>query len=130
MPTARILCLLVALLACAWFAIAIRDTQDVDRAAAILSAGSHPSAAAARRVNSLLGDATLLNPDRQVELLRGQLALARGHKRLAQEIFLRVTREEPQNVLAWSWLGRTARPGTRIETIAFAHFELLAPPVR
>jgi hypothetical protein len=124
------LLVLVALTACAWFAISIRDTRDIDRATAILGARSHPSAAAARRVSSLLGDATLLNPDRQVELLRGQLALARGQTRAAQRIFLRVTQEEPENLLAWSWLGRTAHPGTRLKLVAFAHFELLAPPIK
>lgn len=127
---ARVLFLLVALIACAWFAIGIRDAEDTDQAAAILSASGHPGPAAARRADSLLDAAGLLNPDRQIDLLRGQLALQIGHAAVARKIFLRVTREEPQNILAWSWLGRAAQPRSRLQTLAFFHVVALAPPIK
>jgi predicted Zn-dependent protease len=120
----------LALVACAWFAIGIRDAQDTDQATAILSASSHPAPAAARRVASLLDSAGLLNPDRQLDLLRGQLALQLGHAALARRIFARVTREEPQNIQAWDWLGRAAARGSRIQVLAFDHILLLAPPIK
>jgi hypothetical protein len=126
----RPLCVLIALCACAWFAIGIRDTQNTDQATAILSASPHLTPAAARRVDSLLNDAGLLNPDRQIQILRGQLALQAGHRALAQRILEGVVAAEPQNLVAWSWLRQAAPPGSRTAEAAYFHQLLLDPPVR
>jgi predicted Zn-dependent protease len=127
---ARPLCLVLALCACAWFAIGIRDTHYTNQAASILSVSSSLSPSAARHVDFLLDRAGLLNPDRQVTLLRGQLALARGQSAEAQRIFQGVVNEEPKNIVAWNWLRQAARPGSRVARLAFFHMLLLDPPIK
>lgn len=126
----RPLCVLLALCACAWYAIGIRDVQDTDQATAILSASAHLTPSAARRVDSLLNDAGLLNPDRQIQILRAQLALALGDRALAQRILRGVVAAEPQNLVAWSWLRQAAPARSRTAVAAFFHQLLLDPPVR
>jgi len=104
---ARLALLVLAIMGCAWFALGIRQAHDINRASAIMAAG-RPEPVRATRVKRLLNAAGQLNPDSQVDLLRGELALLEGNKVGAQRVFASVVRREPQNVVAWLWVVRAA----------------------
>lgn len=108
MGLARVTATAFALLLCAWFALGVRQAHDTVRAAAIVSSNRSLSAAEGARADSLLSAAGALNPDSQVDLLRGQVAMLRHDLPGAARVFETVVRREPQNVLAWLWLAKTA----------------------
>jgi predicted Zn-dependent protease len=95
------LVLVLALAACAWFVISIRQAHDTSRAQSILSTGTPLTAAQANRADSLLRAAAFLNPDRQVDILRAELVAERGNFREADRILFGVVRAEPMNINAW-----------------------------
>jgi hypothetical protein len=97
-----------ALLACAWFALAARQAHEINAASALLSGGGALSAAQAREADALLSSAATLNPDRQVDVLRAQVALARGDQRRARSILEPVVRQEPDNLSAWVQYARAS----------------------
>jgi predicted Zn-dependent protease len=66
------------------------------------------TAAQAARVGSLLDAAGMFNPDREVDLLRGQVLLGEGQRRPALRVFEGVTRDEPMNIEAWVLVAQTA----------------------
>ncbi len=98
---ARLLLLVVAVIACAWFAVGARQAINTDRASALISPGSRLGPRQAANASSLLDAARWLNPDREIDVLRSKLALEQGHPAEAQQILERVTRDEPQNLAAW-----------------------------
>lgn len=111
---ARVLVLVVAVAAAAWFALGIRQSTDTARATALITGPAPLSAADARRASTLLSDAATLNPDQTVGILRGQLALDLRHNAAAVRILLGVTRREPDNLAAWIQLAYAAgRAGDR-----------------
>jgi predicted Zn-dependent protease len=81
-------------------------------------------------VKALIDGGALLNPDKQVDLLRGRLALALGETRRAQAIFLKVSGQEPMDVRAWSLLGQAAGANRSLALLALARVRQLEPPVR
>jgi predicted Zn-dependent protease len=101
MSLARGSLLALALAACAWFVVGIRQAHDTAHANAIVSAETPPGPAAAARARSLLHAAGFLNPDQRVDLLRGQLALDQGDRPRALALFRDVARREPDNLQAW-----------------------------
>jgi hypothetical protein len=90
-----------AVLACAWFAVGIRQARNTDRATAALTSLPTVSAAKATQITSWLNAAAWLNPDRQVDVLRGKLALREHEARRAERVLLGVTSSEPMNLQAW-----------------------------
>lgn len=98
----------LCLVAAAWFGLGIRQAHDTARATAVISKGDPVTPAQARRVSSWLDAAGWLNPDRQVAILRGELAALVGQPRRAEQIFEQVTRAEPENLLAWLALAQAA----------------------
>jgi hypothetical protein len=124
----RALLALFAIMACAWFAIGVRQARDVDHATALLSAGSRISHRNAAQVASLLAGAQLLNPDQEVNVLRAQLADERGDRPLAERILRQVVAAEPTNAVAWVQLARSATNGATLRQ-AFARLSVLVPPV-
>jgi predicted Zn-dependent protease len=124
--------IILAVVVCAWFALGIRQTRDTARATAIIaSAGSAngPSAAQASQERSLLRAAGTLNPDKQLDVLRGQLALLRNDNRGAARILQGVVAQEPLNVEAWVYLARAAFKVNRHEFgIAAQRIAQLDPP--
>ncbi len=107
MVLARGAVLVFAVLACAWFALGIRQAHDTGRASSILQGPTRSlSAAHANQAASLLHDAAFLNPDVTVKLLRAQLAADRGNKSQAESIALSAALQEPDNVQAWFALAR------------------------
>ncbi len=122
---------ILAIVVCAWFALGIRQTRDTARATAIVSATQTPNAEQAARARSLLRSAGTLNPDRQLDVLRGQLALFRGENRSATRILEGVVHEEPQNVAAWVYLAQAAFNVDRREFgVAAKRITELDPPQR
>ncbi len=109
MRLARAAALVFAVIACAWFALGIRQGHDTARATAILQGGTHRlSTDQADRAGSLLHSAAFLNPDTTVDLLRAQLAADQGERSQAQAIALRAAIQEPDNVQTWFAVARLA----------------------
>lgn len=126
----RVLAGFGAALICAWFALGIRQANDLSRATAIVSASSRPSPEQAQRAASLLHSAGSMNPDRMVDILRAQVDIAEGRLQPARSTLLRVVAAEPENVLAWAALARAAVGAPRLFYAAAIHVRELAPPVR
>jgi len=120
--------LVAVLVVCAWFALGIRQARDVDEATALLSQSAPLTAAQADHAASLLHTAGQLNPDAQVDVLRGQLAYDRGERGQAQQILGVVVRREPRNLVAWLWKARSATDASEFKA-ALAHVGLLMPRV-
>jgi predicted Zn-dependent protease len=124
--------IILAVVVCAWFALGIRQTRDTARATAIIASAASangPSAAQASHVRSLLKAAGTLNPDKQLGVLRGQLALLQGNNRSAARILEGVVAQEPLNVEAWVYLARAAFNVNRHEFgIAAQRIAQLDPP--
>jgi hypothetical protein len=125
----RVLAGLGAVLICAWFAIGIRQANDLSQATALVSASSRPSPEQAQRAVSLLRSAGGLNPDRMVDIVRAQLDIAEGRLQSARSTLLRVVDAEPENVVAWVTLARAAVGAPRLFYSAAIHVQELAPPV-
>ena len=106
----RLLVVGSALLVAAWFAVGVRQAIDTNRAAAILQSSARLTPARARTADRLLRVASFLNPDRQVQLLRSQAALAAGDRATARRLAAEVTRLEPLNAAAWYQLVRATGP--------------------
>jgi hypothetical protein len=119
--------LVAVLIVCAWFALGIRQAHDTAQATALLSR-TPLSATQAAHIASLLHTAEQLNPDVQVDILRGQLAHDRGRRRQAAQILASVVRREPENAFAWFWKAITATNASEFK-LALAHIALLMPKV-
>lgn len=115
-----------ALVVAAWFALGVREAHEVSQATSIVSASSHLTPAEARHVRSLLSGAAPLNPDRELDILRGRVAAEGGSNAAADRILFAVTRAEPMNLEAWAWIGRLAA-NHRVLLDAYGHIALLAP---
>ncbi len=93
----------LAMLACAWLVIGISQAHDTTQAQAILSASRSLEATQGGHVGALLDSAAVLNPDEQVQVLRGRVALARGDKNLALPILLAVAQPALRSREPWLW---------------------------
>jgi predicted Zn-dependent protease len=115
----------VAILVCAWFVLGIRQEHDLNRAQAIVSSANSLSAAQAAHVNSLLDAAGTLNPDQQVNLLRGDVAALRNQTPRAARIFQQVADREPMNINAWVLVAQADFGKGRPLANAIAHISQL-----
>jgi len=79
-------------------------------------------------VDSLLQGAKLINPDRQVDILRAQLDDERGAKTQAEQILRHVVADEPMNLQAWDLLAISATNGATLR-VAYAKLAQLVGPV-
>jgi len=118
-----------ALAMCAWFALGIHQAQDIARATAIVSKGS-ANPAQEREVRSLLRDARTLNPDRQVDVLLGEVEVEHRDYAQAREVLEALTRSEPENLLGWLWLARSAVNDRRLLYTSLLHVIELDPEVQ
>ncbi len=128
----RYLLAVPALVIAAWFGLSWYQAQQTGRAAAVVSGGGRPSAAEAQEARSALAAAGTLNPDLQVELLRGELAIDQGRYRRAVRILGSVTAREPLNLSAWAQLGvAAAKAGdSAVLAVAGRHIAILIPRVK
>jgi predicted Zn-dependent protease len=125
----RALAAAAAIVVCAWFALGIRQAHDTDAATAIVSGSAKLTAAQARRADSLLDGASTLNPDRQVDVLRAQVATKLGLKQRAEQILRPVVRGEPDNIVAWFAVVQAA-PSVAIFKDGLHHIYLLNPRIK
>jgi hypothetical protein len=123
----RALLALLAIVACGWFVLGARQASDIDRATALLS-GTHIDARDAARARSLLSDAALLDPDRQVQILRSEVDYERGAHLQAGRILRGVVAAEPLNLLAWDRVAISATTGKTL-ALAYRHLSFLMPPI-
>jgi hypothetical protein len=105
----RLTLLAFAVAACGWFLLGERQASDLLGATAIVNTSGTPSRAEAARARSLLDSAATLNPDRSVDVLRGQLAVDGNQYRSAERIEEAVVRDEPMNIEAWVQLANAAQ---------------------
>lgn len=120
---------LVSLVAAAWFGLGIHQAHDIGGAAAIVAGTSHVSPGQARHAGDLLRSASVLNPDDEVDILRGELALDEGNRVAARRIFEQVGAKEPENALAWEWLARASPDDAHDFFQAIIHLRELVPRV-
>jgi hypothetical protein len=109
MGVARAAAAAAAIVICAWFALGVRQAQDTTRAGSIIDGSSSLTGTRAEHTASLLHDAGTLNPDTQVDILRGRLALLDNQRPKAVRILEDVVRREPRNIDGWLWLLQTSR---------------------
>jgi Tfp pilus assembly protein PilF len=121
--------LALAVVVCAWFALGVRQATDTRDATPLIDGQSRLDAARARHAASLLHAAGQLNPDAQVDILRGELALQQGNVARAQRILDDVTRREPDNLNAWIWLAHASPHDPATFRRALAHARRLVPAV-
>jgi predicted Zn-dependent protease len=126
---ARAIAALVACVACAWFVLGARQAHEIAAASSIVQASSTLSPAQARRADSLLHGAALLDPDQTVNILRGDVAVERGENLRAQQILQRVTREEPLNLEAWVALAGAYPNNERLFSWAVRRARQLEPRI-
>lgn len=123
---------LVALLVAAWFGLGFYQAQQTGRASALIGGGNRLSPRQAQQARSTLDAAGTLNPDRAVDVLRGQLATDQGNYPRAIRILTAVTAREPLNLTAWAQLGVAAvKAGDRqVLVVAGRHIAELIPRVK
>jgi predicted Zn-dependent protease len=126
---ARIGLAVAALLVTAWFALGVYQSRAVSQARSAAS-GGRLTATRARHADNLLHDAATLNPDRAVDVLRAQVALARGDAVRSRQILNGVVRREPQDLDAWIALARASTNDFRQRQLALLHILKLAPPAK
>jgi hypothetical protein len=126
----RVLVLGLALAACAWYVVGIRQARAVDQVSSIVSGGGQITPAQARHASDLLNSAAFLNPDRQVDVLRAEVKLDRGELPAARRILWRVVEGEPDNLAAWLTLARASVHDLRDFYAAAFAIRQLVPPVR
>jgi len=125
----RIASAVLALVVCAWFALGVRQSQEVDQATNLvggLQGQQKLSAAQAAHARSLLSSAAVLNPDQQVNVLRARVALLRGQRASAVRILEQVVHQEPDYLEAWYGLATSASSGSAVN-MAIHQIGVLAP---
>lgn len=117
----------VALAVCGWFVVGTRQAHDLAAATSIVDAGrgAGPDRLAAAAAD--LHSAAFLDPDQEVNILRGRLAIARGQVPLARRILTGVTRSEPMNLEAWIWFTGASLGSPREGRIGTARIAQLDP---
>lgn len=128
---ARASIVVLAVIACAWFALGIRAAHDTNRASAIVSGKAPLTAAEAAHARSLLDAAGTLNPDTTVDLLRAKVALARNDEAAGLRTIRSVTNREPQNLEAWVALAQTSlNRNSQLVLLAVHNIGKLDPLIR
>jgi len=129
---ARIALVAVALVLAAWFGLGWYQDQQTQKATALVAGGNRLTASQARKARTALDSAGTLNPDRAVDVLRGELAIDQGNYVVAIRTLGSVTMREPLNLTAWAELGiAAAKVGDRtLLTVAGRHIAILIPRVK
>ncbi len=120
-----LLAALGALLVAAWFALGGYQAHELDQVTNLVNARPRLTAAQTRSALSQLRSAALLNPNREVLLLRARVYGHSGEPAKARRIAESAVAAEPRNVEAWYVLATVAH-GRRL-TSALHHVAVLAP---
>ena len=129
MRAGGLVCGVVALIVCAWFALGARQAIDTQRASAIASAGTTATAAQEREVSSLVRAARLLNPDKLPDVLLGRVELEHRDYARARRVLESVVRSEPQDIQAWLWLAGASAGHPALAAQALGQLHTLDPRV-
>jgi predicted Zn-dependent protease len=113
MRVVRSALVLLSLAVCAWFVVGVIQARDLNHATNIVQSSRSLTSAQVEQARSLLDTAATLDPNRNVGLLRAQLAVASGERRQAIQLALRVTAQEPRNLNAWLLVAQLALPVDR-----------------
>lgn len=116
-----------AIVASAWFVVGIRQVQDITGATAVAENASAHTPAQVRHAFRLLDSAATLNPDAEVDILRGRLALGLQQFVRARRILEGVTRSEPDNLEGWIWLTAASLNDRREGRLALRRLRELDP---
>jgi hypothetical protein len=127
MRVVRILGIAFAALVCAWFVLGIRQAHELGNATSILSQPGFRTPGQLREVSALIRSAGTLNPDAQVDIARGRVAIDRQTFPAARRILGDVVRREPMNLEAWIWLAGASLNDRPELHLALAHWALLDP---
>lgn len=127
MRVARIVIGLVAIVACAWFVVGIRQAHDTASATSLISSGRLTSDVQYKRALALLRGARALNPDQEVNILRGEATFEHGDPQAAQRILRAVTRSEPRNIEAWLALAKASNGNRQLFFGALTRVRELEP---
>jgi hypothetical protein len=119
--------MIAALGVCGWFVIGIRQAQDLSAATSIVAAGHAAGPGRLAAAAADLRSAAFLDPDQEVNILRGRLTIARGQVALARRILASVTRAEPMNLEAWIWFTGASLGSPREGRIGTARIAQLDP---
>lgn len=126
----RVIAVVAAVAACAWFALGVRSSHEADRVSSALAFAAKISPAQARADDHALHEAAVLDPDQTLEMLRAEVALHVGRHGDAIAIAEQVTRREPQNPDAWLLLKVvSAGADPALNRLADARLAQLVPPV-
>jgi predicted Zn-dependent protease len=106
MAIGRIAAMMLALVVCAWFALGIRQAHNTAKVNPVVSKNESLTRAQAAAADRTLSAAGTLNPDAEVDLLRGRIALLASERARAAGIFAALARREPMNVQAWVYLAQ------------------------
>jgi predicted Zn-dependent protease len=109
MVIVRAAVVVIALICCAWFALGARQAIDLSRATEIASQQRPLAPKQVKRAQSLLDAAATLNPDQEVNVVRGELAIDQGQNRQAREILHAVIHREVNNLQAWIMYARGSK---------------------
>ncbi len=128
----RIALALVAVLIAAWFGLGWYQAKNTGKAGALVAGAHRLTARQAEDARSTLDSAATLNPDRAVDVLRGELAVDQGNYPGAIRILRSVTASEPLNLTAWIELGiAAAKSGnSRLLAVAGRRATFLLPAVK
>jgi predicted Zn-dependent protease len=124
----RIVAAAAALVVVAWFALGAYQSHEVGRATA--GTHGHLTSDGARRADAALENAATLNPDRAVDVLRAQVAIAAGQATRGEAILDRVLAAEPQDLDAWIALADALPQNSSQRQQALLHILSLAPVVK
>jgi predicted Zn-dependent protease len=131
LPAIRILTVVVAVAACAWFALGVRQGHDANQATKALAGAGRLAPAQASAISRLLDHAAALNPDRGIDVLRARLQNHSGDDAAAVRTLAAVVRSERRDIDAWQLLALVAgRVDPAVSQDALAHVHALAPRVR
>jgi predicted Zn-dependent protease len=126
----RIASAVTALVVAAWFALGVRETHELNTVTSLLAGQPRLTASQAKHADDLLHSAGTLNPDRQEDLLRGEVAFAAGNVAATQRIVLHIAHQEPDNIAVWGELARVAGSNHRLILLAFTNVARLSPRLR
>jgi predicted Zn-dependent protease len=131
LSAARILTVAIALAACAWFALGVRQGHDANQATQALAGAGRLAPTQSARLSRLLDHAATLNPDRGVDVLRARLQNHSGEDAAAVRTLEAVVHSEPRDIDAWQLMALVAgRVDPPLSRAALARVRVLAPPVR
>jgi hypothetical protein len=117
----------VALVVCAWFALGFVESHELSAATAAVSSARPLDVS---HVRSLLSDASTLNPDRSVDIVRAQLLVRQGRLAAARRVLESVVQAEPDNLEAWYWVAKASPDQPRLFLLALLRIRQLEPPIR